>query len=316
MYFVKKQFLWIVVSFVFFLIFANIPYKVYQVYSHFLILFAILLLVAVFIPGIGKSVSTYYGRNFHRWISIGTFQLQPSEFSKIAVIVYVSATILKLKKKSENKFQNYILPGIVITVLLTLLVTEPAFGTTVEIFCMIVTLIFIAGFSIKKLMFGFISMIPLVFVLIYHVGYRKKRIEVWLEPYKYRFDEGHQLVSSFKAFAEGGWFGKPLSTGYSHRYLTYCHTDFVLATFVEDFGFIGFVLLYLLFLLLLTRSFLLLQKVKDQFGFLLGTGILSMLGIQVLINLFVVTGMLPITGISLPFISYGGSSMLATMISL
>lgn len=316
MYFVKKQALWISISLIFFLIFINIPYLIYKKYSQYLILLSLFLLSIVFVPYIGKSVSTNYGRNFHRWIGIGSVQVQPSEFSKIAIIIYISATILRLQQNSYTKFQSYIFPGIIVLLMLTLLIAEPAFGTTVEIFCMIVILIFIAGFSIKKLLFGFTSLIPLVFILVYYVGYRKKRIEVWLDPYKYRFEEGHQLVSSFKAFAEGSVFGNPLATGYSHRYLTYCHTDFVMATFVEDFGFFGFLILFLLFLLLLGRLFYLVMKTREPFGFLLGTGIIAMLSIQILINLFVVTGVLPITGISLPFISYGGSSLLTIMISL
>lgn len=153
-------------------------------------------------------------------------------------------------------------------------------------------------------------------ILIYKVGYRKKRIEVWLDPYKYRYDEGHQLVSSFRAFNDGGWFGTNVSTGYSHRYLTYSHTDFVMATYVEDFGYIGFLFLFFLFIFLILRSFMLIRRVNEPFGFLLGVGIISMIGVQILINLFVVTGVFPITGISLPFVSYGGSSLLTVMLSL
>jgi cell division protein FtsW len=115
---------------------------------------------------------------------------------------------------------------------------------------------------------------------------------------------------------EGGIFGNPLSTGYSHRYLTYSHTDFVLATFVEDYGFIGFILLSGLFFFLLFRFTILLKKVTDPFGFLLGAGLLSVLSVQIIVNMYVVTGIFPITGISLPFLSYGGSSLLTVLISL
>jgi cell division protein FtsW len=148
------------------------------------------------------------------------------------------------------------------------------------------------------------------------VGYRKKRIDVWLNPYKYRFDEGHQLVSSFRSFAEGGFLGNPLSTGYSHRYLTYSHTDFVLSTFAEDYGFLGILILFSLFLTLITRSFILIRNINNHFGFMLGAGLITMISLQVIINAYVVTGIIPITGISLPFVSYGGSSLLTVMISM
>jgi len=145
------------------------------------------------------------------------------------------------------------------------------------------------------------------------VGYRKKRIEVWLDPYKYRFEEGHQLITSYRAFQEGGWFGNPIGSGYSHRYLPYCHTDFVLATFVEDFGFVGFLVFLGTVLFLLIRSYTLIQKLENRFAYYLGIGVVSLLSIQFLINLYVVTGIFPTTGISLPFFSYGGSSLITIL---
>lgn len=316
LYFVKKQFLWMLISIIGFSIVANIDYRFYKKYATHLIFLSLFLLGLVFIPGVGKSVGTYYGRNFHRWISIGSFQIQPSELTKISIVIYLSAFLCKLGETKYKSYRMYLFPIAVILGVIGLIIIEPAFGTTIEILFMMLALIYIDGFPLKKMILGFISSIPLLFILVYRVGYRKERIEVWLNPYKYRYDKGHQLVSSFKAFYNGGWFGNPISTGFSHRHLTYSHTDFVMATFIEDFGFIGFFILFLLFLFLIFRSFVLLKRVKDKFGFLLGIGIVSMIGVQILINLFVVTGVFPITGISLPFISYGGSSLLAIMLSL
>lgn len=274
---------------------------------------AICLLILVFIPGVGKSVSTYYGRNFHRWIAIGPYQLQPSEVAKVAVLIYLSSLFQKLK--STPDYKKLLIPALLLLTVIVLILIEPAFGTTLEILFVILGFIFLFGFPFRNLLAMGIVSLPLIYVLIDRVGYRKKRVEVWLDPYRYRFDEGHQLVTSFRAFLDGGWFGNKLASGYAHRYLTYSHTDFVLATFVEDFGFSGFDF-YFLILLLLFRSFYLVQKVKDPFGFYLGAGILIILGTQFIINMFVVTGIFPITGISLPFVSYGGSSILIVLISL
>ena len=162
----------------------------------------------------------------------------------------------------------------------------------------------------------FLSVLPLLAFLVFKVSYWRKRIDVWLNPYNDKDGDGFQLYSSFRAFMESGWFGNPLSTSHSHRSLPYNHTDFILATYVQDYGFIGFLVLILLFSLLLFRGFILIRKVQDPFGFLLGSGIILMLGIQTIINLYVVTGLFPITGISLPFLSYGGSSLLVIMCSL
>jgi cell division protein FtsW len=317
LYFVKKQALWASISLIAFIVVANIDYRIYRKYATFLIFVSIILLVLVFIPGVGKSVGTHYGRNFNRWISIGnSFQIQPSELAKIAVVIYLSSFLCKIHQITYRSYHIYLVPGSLIFFVIALIIIEPAFGTTIEITFMLLALIYVNGFPLKKLFFGFLSSIPLLFILVYRVGYRKERIEVWLNPYKYRFDKGHQLVSSFKAFDSGGWFGNPIATGYSHRHLTYSHTDFIMATFVEDFGFIGFLVLFFLFLFLIIRSFILVKRVNDLFGFLLGIGIISMIGVQILINLFVVTGVFPITGISLPFVSYGGSSLLTVMLSL
>ncbi|AKP26117.1 Cell division protein [Leptospira interrogans serovar Manilae] len=315
-YFLKKQTIWICVGLVFFFFFSLFPYQKLEKLALIGIVLAIGLLILVFIPGIGKSVSTYYGRNFHRWIAIGPYQLQPSEVAKVAVLVYLASLFQKLKLEITLDYKKLLIPILLLLTVIVLILVEPAFGTTLEILFVILGFIFLFGFPFRNLLIAGIVSLPLIYILIDRVGYRKKRVEVWLDPYRYRFDEGHQLVTSFRAFLDGGWFGNKLASGYAHRYLTYSHTDFVLATFVEDFGFIGFMTFIFLVLLLLFRSFYLIQKIQDPFGFYLGAGILIVLGTQFIINMFVVTGIFPITGISLPFVSYGGSSILIVLISL
>jgi cell division protein FtsW len=311
-YFFKKQSLWYLLSIILFIVFSSIPYSIYKKYSIHLILFSIFLLVLVFIPGVSKIVKTSTGRNFHRWIGYGQFQMQPSEFAKLAVLIYHSAFLIKY----DNQNKSLLYPGIFTTAILGLIILEPALGTTIQISLTILGLIFLYGFPLKKLLIVFLSVLPLLAFLIFKVSYWRKRIDVWLNPYNDKDGDGFQLYSSFRAFMESGWLGNPLSTSHSHRSLPYNHTDFILATYVQDYGFIGFLVLIFLFSLLLFRGFILIRKVGDPFGFLLGSGIILMLGIQTIINLYVVTGLFPITGISLPFLSYGGSSLLVIMCSL
>lgn len=315
-FFLKKQAVWLGISFVFFIVFATIPYRIFQHYAVYLIVLSIILLVLVFIPGLSKTVKTQSGRNFHRWIGFGPLQLQPSEFCKIAVLIYLSAFFVKLNHIHEKTLKTYLIPGAALGVILVLIMLEPALGTTLQITSMILALIFLNGFPVKKLVLGFLSATPLILFLIYRVGYWRKRIEVWLNPYSDKDGDGFQLYSSFRAFMESGWFGNQISTSHSHRSLPYNHTDFILATFVQDYGFVGFLVLLSLFTFLIVRGFSLVRKVNEPFGFLLGSGIVLMISIQIIINLFVVTGLFPITGISLPFMSYGGSSLLTVMISL
>ncbi|TGL35147.1 cell division protein FtsW [Leptospira koniambonensis] len=312
-YFLKKQLAWAIIGLIVFFFFANFPYKRLEKFALAGIIISVLLLILVFIPGIGKSVGTYYGRNFHRWIGIGPYQLQPSEIAKLAVVVYLSSLIVKLKLKETRDPKKFILPAILLLAVLILILAEPAFGTTMEILFVVIAFVFLFGFPVRNLLLVGLVSLPLAYLLISQVGYRRKRMEVWLDPYRFRYDEGHQLVTSFRAFLDGGWFGNKLASGYAHRYLTYSHTDFVLATYVEDFGFMGFVFFFALVMILLSRVYVLLKRVEDPFGFYLGAGLLFILGTQFVINSYVVTGLFPITGISLPFMSYGGSSLLVVL---
>ncbi len=309
-YFFKKQIIWFLVSSLAFLICVNIPYKYYKEYSVQLLIFSIVLLTLVFIPGIAKTVKTTTGRNFHRWIGYGAFQLQPSEVAKITLLIYLSSYLVDYHKNS-----SFLFPTIFIAAILGLIILEPALGTTIQLILIILSLIFLYGFPVKKLLYALLSIIPVIGLLVWRVAYWRKRVEVWLNPYSDKDGDGFQLYSSFRAFMEAGWFGNPLSTSHSHKSLPYNHTDFIIATYVQDYGYIGFIVLLFAFLLLLMRGYFLILKVKEPFGFLLGSGIILMLGIQAIINLYVVTGLFPVTGISLPFISYGGSSLLVLMSS-
>ncbi|TGM80716.1 FtsW/RodA/SpoVE family cell cycle protein [Leptospira bouyouniensis] len=313
-YYLKKQLLWGFLGLILFLIFCQIPYQFLVKWSFVLSLFSLILLVAVFIPGLGKSVGTSYGRSFNRWIQIAGFQIQPSEFSKISILLFSSYFFYNFDFKKINWNQKKIVSLVIIFLTLLLIVIEPAFGTTVELLLVLFFFVLLAGFPIKRLFILGASMIPLLLVLVTQVGYRKKRLEIWLDPYKFRFDEGHQLVTSFRAFFDGGSTGKAIGTGYAHRYLAYSHTDFVLSSFVEDFGFVGFLIFISIVLFLMVRIFFLLERTKDKLGFFLGSGILILFGFQTILNLFVVTGIVPVTGISLPFLSYGGSSLLTIFI--
>ncbi|WCL47984.1 FtsW/RodA/SpoVE family cell cycle protein [Leptospira sp. GIMC2001] len=313
-FFLKRQFLWLIAGFIVFFIISKVDFLVWESMSLYFCLVSIFLLILVFIPGIGKSVGTFYGRNFNRWIGIGPFQIQPSEFSKITVIIYLAAIFKDISLQSNFNWKKMITPVILVGSILLLIILEPSFGTTMEILFVIFGLVFISGFSMRRLFLLGFSLIPLVYVLIDRVGYRRKRIDIWLDPYSYRYEEGHQLVSSYQAFQSGGWIGNDISSGYSHRYLPYAYTDFIVSPFFEDYGMIGFLIFWGLIVFFIVRTFMLLERVNDRFGFYLGSGIISVLAIQFLMNLFVVTGLLPVTGVSLPFFSYGGSSLITVFI--
>lgn len=313
-FFLKRQSLWLLVGLIFFFLVSQIDFRLWESLGLFLCIVSIFFLILVFIPGLGKSVGTYYGRNFNRWIGIGSFQVQPSEFAKVTILIYLSSLLYKVNMSDRINWKKFIIPTLVIGSIVLLIVLEPSFGTTMEILFVTVALIFLSGFSFLRLSLIGISILPLLYILVDRVGYRRKRLDIWLDPYSYRFEEGHQLVSSYQAFQSGSWFGNSVGSGYSHRYLPYAHTDFIASTFVEDYGFLGFALLLSALLFFIIRAFLLIERVQDGFGFFLGAGILILLSIQFIMNFFVVTGIIPITGVSLPFFSYGGSSLVTVFV--
>ncbi len=310
-YFIKKQGLWLAIGLVGMLFFASVRLSKLRPLVYLMMLFSLTLLSLVFVPGIGKSVTSSYG-TFNRWLDLGPISLQPSEFSKIALILFL-AEILSRPATTQNRIYPLLKPALMIGALLLAIIIEPQYGTTICIIGVIILLVYLAGFPLIRLIGLGISLLPLLGILILFWRYRLERLYVWLDPYSYRFEGGYQLVTSFRAFRNGGWAGNDLASGIAHRYLTYGHSDFAFALLAENFGWLGTCLLLIGFCLLLWRSLFLLQKVDDQFCFLAGSGALIMLISQSLLNLFVVTGLVPTTGVGLPFLSYGGSSLVTSL---
>lgn len=275
-------------------------------------LVALALLLLVFVPGVGRSVASSRD-SFHRWIDLGFFSFQPSEFAKVALVLYVSVILLDRKGQFEQFSLKELLRSLVLVgSVLAAILLEPQYGTTLTLISVISVLIFVAGFPVLRLVLLGLSLLPLLAMLLVLWEYRFERFQVWLNPYEYRYSGGYQLVTAFRAFGEGGWFGQELASGFGHRYLTFGHTDFVLALFSEDFGFAGVFVLLGLYFCLLWRSIILLRRQKDEYLFLLGCSAVTILFLQVVVNLSVVTGLIPTTGISLPFVSYGGSSLIVS----
>ena len=243
--------------------------------------FSLLLLSLVFVPGLGQSVSSSHG-SFKRWLTLGPFTIQPSEFSKIALIIFLSYI---LSKKRTKGFYSLVVPFLLIGAMLTAILLEPQYGTSLCMLGLVFLMLYMAGFPTWPLFSLALSFLPLLGILLVFWPYRLERFYVWLNPYQYRFEGGYQLVTSYRAFQEGSWWGGDLAYGISHRYLTYGHTDFALALFAEDFGWIGVCFLLLLLGLFMWRSLLLLRRLNhNPFALFLGSGALLMLMGQSLLN--------------------------------
>lgn len=260
-----------------------------------------------FCAGDSKTVQDKNSFDFKRWIQIGFLSFQPSEFVKIAYLFYLP----HLVKEKTFSFQEQWKDFIPFFFILLALFFQPQYGIMILFLAVFILFLILRGFSIIKLiLILFLSMPFFIFVTVLQ-PYRWERIKVWLDPYEFRFDKGYQLVMSFRAFSEGGLYGTDISRSIAHRYLTYGHTDFIFSLLAESSGIIGVLFLLVLILLIYIRGFQLIRQINDEFDFLLASGILLFFILQIVVNISVTTGLIPTTGIGLPFVSYGGSSLIS-----
>lgn len=308
-----RQLLWLAPGAVFFVLMASLRIQWLARLALPMLLATIGLLVLVFVPGIGKSVSGE-SESFHRWLQLGPITLQPSELAKITLTIYFAQALTRRGAlQEEYDIRRLLGPSMLAAICLALILMGPQYGTTMCMLAALLALLYVSGFPMLRLAALFLAAVPLLALMLVLWEYRLERFLVWLDPWADRHGGGYQLVTAFRAFQEGGWWGTSLASGFSHRYLTYGHTDFILALYAEDFGWLGVLALVSLYVVFLWRAVWVIRSLREPFAFLLGAGVVSMLLIQTLLNMAVVTGLTPTTGVSLPFISYGGSSFIVSM---
>ena len=281
------------------------------------VIFTILIGVLVMLAGVfflDKSHST------HRWIRIGPASLQPSELAKLAVIFYL-AWFLEMRRRPEsygmNDWKHTIIPAIIpVLALVGLVVLEPDLGTAVEIFIIAVAMLYVAGLNGKYIIGAGLASLPVVYLLIVRVSYRYERVVAFLNPTADPQGHGFQLLQSLIAVGSGGFTGVGLMESKQKLfYLPEAHTDFIFAVLCEELGFIGGAIVLSLFAIYGWRGIRSAFKTTDEFGRFAAMGITVMILSQTMINLCVVLGMMPTKGIPLPFISYGGSSLMVMLLA-
>jgi cell division protein FtsW len=304
-FFVKRQLLFAGVGVFAMFFIMNIDYWTWRTWAKVLLIVCFVLLILVLIPGIGVV------RNGSRsWIGVGAFSIQPSEFMKLAMIAFL-AKFLSERQKMITSFKRGLLPSLSIVFLaFTMIMLQPDLGTGTVMVGTCVVMIFISGARISHfIMLGMVGLVGFA-GLVLSAPYRIKRITSFLDPWSDPLGSGFQIIQSLYAIGPGGLFG--LGLGQSRQkffYLPEPQTDFIFAIISEELGFIGATFVLLLFALLLWRGIRISLGAPDLYGSLLAVGIISMIAIQVMINVGVVTGLMPVTGITLPFLSYGGSSL-------
>jgi len=252
--------------------------------------------------------------NTHRWIHWGAFSFQPSELAKPALIFFL-AYFLESRTKSMEDWRNTLLPAIVPTlVFLGLIVFQPDLGTAIACAAITLCILFVAGMQLRYFGYALLASVPALYVLIFHVSYRRDRILAFLNPYADPQKTGFHIIQSMIAVSTGGITGLGLMEGKQKLfYLPEPHTDFIYAVTAEEFGLVGSVFVAALFAIFLWRGLRTAVKTDDVFGRYVAIGITSMVVLQACINISVVLGMMPTKGIPLPLISYGGSSLFITL---
>ena len=311
-YYLKRQLLFAGVGVVAMFFFMVIPYYTWKKYANIILLFCFILLLLVLIPGVGLVRG-----GAQSWIGVGAFSIQPSEFMKLGLIIFLAA-ILSANQKYITSFKKGFLPCILLVfTAFGLIMLQPDLGTGMVLVLTCMIMIFAAGARLTHF-FGLAAIGMLGFVgLIASAPYRISRITAFLNPWEDPLGDGFQIIQSLYAIGPGGLMGLGLGNSLQkYFYLPEPQTDFIFAILGEELGFIGGTVIIVLFFLLLWRGIKISLEAPDLFGRFLALGIAGMLAVQAMINISVVIGLIPVTGITLPFLSYGGSSLTLTLCSV
>ncbi len=311
-FFLRKQALFAIAGILILVLCRHIPFKIYWLMSYPLLILSIVLLFLVFIPEIGHSAG---GAN--RWLKIGHWTFQPSEATRLTLVIFMAYSLSK-KQPNIRRFSVGFVPHLmVLTMLCTLLLFQPDFGT-IFIFCIIAwIMMFVAGVRFIHLGMPLFFILPLLTIIMLKAQYRLDRIMIFWDPWQYPTEGGYQIIHSLMAFGTGGLCGTGIGQSYQKLfYLPEPHTDFIFSVIGEEIGLLGVLLILGMYVWIMWRGILIARNAENIFGSLLATGIIAALALQVTVNMGVALGLLPTKGLTLPFLSYGGTSLLINMAAM
>ncbi len=313
MFFLLRQVVYVVLGTIGFFIAAALPIKFYQHNARAFMLLAIMLLIGVYLPVIGHSAG-----GARRWLHFGAFQFQPVEFAKLACCIYLADYIgRKIAWVQKGDILVFVPPLILVGLVCGLTLMEPDLGSVAFIVMMTSIIFFVSGLRLRYV-FGAIGvLLPALYFLIIRVPYRLSRLEAYLNPWEDPLGSGFQIIQSFLAFASGGIHGVGLGQSTQKLfYLPSSHNDFILAVIGEELGMIGILVVIALYILFFLCCIRMARKIDQAFEKLLVTSITMLIILQTVFHMMVATGLVPTKGLPLPFISYGGSSILINLIAV
>ena len=311
-YFLKRQGIYAVAGFVVMAAAMHFDYRRLRQLAVPFLFFCLFLLILVLIPGIGNQAG-----GAARWIRLGPISIQPAEVAKLGLVIYMAYSLSKKKDKVKSLTKGFIPYMIVVALLLALLLLQPDLGSALAMGVVAMIMLLVAGTRLTYLVSIAIIAAPLLYYAVMNVDYRRRRILAFLNPWEDPSDTGFQIIQSWIAFGSGGLGGNGL--GQSHQklfFLPEAHTDFIFAVIGEELGYVGVFVVAAMFLVLIVRGMRASLLAPDDFGRFLAFGMTLLLGLQAFVNIAVVMGMVPTKGMALPFLSYGGTSLLTTLLAV
>jgi cell division protein FtsW len=308
-YFLKKQILFVFIGMVSMGLMTKIPYTQLKKFAYPGLILSFILLASLFIPHIGLKRG-----GATRWMNMGLFSFQVTEMVKIAIVVFLANLLSRKASQLKIFTRGVLIPTAITLVLIIPILLEPDFGTAVIIVTIMLLMLCLAGSKFRHLLILAAAFIPIGAGLIWYKGYRLARLTAFLDPWKDAGNTGFQIIQSLLSFGSGGAFGVGIGDGMQKLfYLPEPHTDFILAIIAEESGFIGVAIVIVMFILFALRGFAISLKAPDLFGTLLAAGLTMVIALESFINIAGVMGIIPLKGLALPFLSYGGTSFVMSM---
>jgi cell division protein FtsW len=311
-YFLKRQMIYLVLGMGVMWWAMRVDYHIWKKAAVPILIVCLVLLGLVFIPGIGGSAG-----GSSRWIRLPGFSLQPAELAKIAFIMYMAYSLDKKQDKVKFFSTGFLPYMVVLAVMLMFLLKQPDLGSSLTLGAVAMIMLFAAGTRLSYILSMALLALPFLYYAVMHVDYRRRRIMAFLNPWEDPTNTGFQIIQSWIAVGTGGLFGQGLGEGKQKMfYLPEAHTDFIFSVVSEELGFVGFMVITAMFFLLVQRGIRVALYAEDNFGRSLAFGISTLIGLEAFVNVAVVTGLFPTKGMALPFISYGGSSLIITLFAM
>jgi cell division protein FtsW len=309
LYFLKRQFFFILLGLIGMLLFWKIPYQNLRKWAYPVLFLSVALLLLLFIPHVGVRVN-----RATRWLRIGIFSFQVTELVKIGIVIFFAYYLTRKETNPEKFTQGFLIPILISMPILALIIWQPDFGAVVIIAIIMLSMLFLSGVRLRYIAGLVALLVPLAVWQVMRASYRLERLKTMFDPWKDPLGTGFQIIQSFISFGSGGTFGVGIGDGMQKLYyLPEPHTDFILSVIAEEGGFIAVAIIISLFVVFIFRGFMIAFKAPDLFGSLLAAGLTMMIAVEAFVNIAGVMGVVPIKGLALPFVSYGGSSLVMSL---